>query len=59
MMLVPHRKLTYSPLRPVIGIALLYVDDVRISGSTLWASTVCYGDTFTFALEFLALISPR
>jgi hypothetical protein len=40
----------YRPLRPVTGIGvILYVDDVGISQETrLWASTACYGDSFTF-----------
>jgi hypothetical protein len=36
----------YGPPRPVTEIALLsYVDFVRTSQETLWASSVCYGDT--------------
>jgi hypothetical protein len=50
MVFVPLRKHSYGPPRPVTGIAyFLFVDDVRTSQETpLWASTACYGDSFTF-----------
>jgi hypothetical protein len=41
---------SYGHPQPITGIALLflYVDDVHSSQEThLWASTACYGDSFT------------
>jgi hypothetical protein len=54
MIFVPHRKHAYGPLQPVTGgnFTFLYVDDVRTSQEMyLWASTACYGDSFTFIME--------
>jgi hypothetical protein len=44
-MFVPHRKQT-PPLPTGIALLFLYVDDVRTSRKA-YASTACYGDSFT------------
>jgi hypothetical protein len=42
------RNITCRPPRPSPGVAFLYVDYVRTSQETrLWASTTCYGYSFT------------
>jgi hypothetical protein len=50
-MLIPHKKYTYFPPRPVSGIALLfiYIYDIPTSQEAhVWASTACYRYIFTF-----------
>jgi hypothetical protein len=45
---VTHRKHTYGPPRPVMGIALLYVDYVRTSQETqLWVAILYVDDIRT------------
>jgi hypothetical protein len=48
MLIVPHTKHTYGPPRPVTGMALYVHDVCTLQEIYLWASTVCYGDSFTF-----------
>jgi hypothetical protein len=45
----------YGPPRPVSGITLhFYIDGVCTSQEThLWASTVYYGDSFTFYMQMM------